>query len=98
MAIIQSMQYAGITSVGAFNESAVGEVTNSTSFTDAMGDYGTNAAGSFNTKFEEETKKTQPIITEWFKSMDGWIHDNPFLPFGSPNKKTKELSLVLFVY
>ena len=52
--------------------------------------YGGSIIEGLNKKIETDMVTTTPLINDWFKLIDTNIHDNPFMPFGSPNKKTQE--------
>lgn len=52
--------------------------------------YGGSIVEGLNKKIEEDQETTKPVLDTWFSNIKTWIHDNPFMPFGSPNKKTQE--------
>lgn len=52
--------------------------------------YGGSLVEGLNQKIEEDSSTTEPFILDWFTKINNFIHDNPIMPFGSPNQKTIE--------
>lgn len=52
--------------------------------------YGKGIVEGLNSKIDELSTTTEKPVNDWFNSINNFIHNNPFLPFGSPNKKTQE--------
>ena len=52
--------------------------------------YGGSLVEGLNQKIEEDSRTTEPFILDWFTKINDFIHDNPIMPFGSPNQKTIE--------
>ena len=52
--------------------------------------WGLGITTGLNSGIEEGAETTKPCILEWFRNINTWIHDNPDMPFGSPNQKTIE--------
>ena len=61
-----------------------------TALENATKEYGGAMIEGLGTGIEESADENKSIIDTWFKNIDTWIHDNPFMPFGSPNQKTME--------
>ena len=63
---------------------------------ESMGELGLDTGKNFDLGFvngirsSDEQNGLKAEIDNLFNSMKNWIHDNPFMPFGSPNKKTEE--------
>lgn len=78
----------------AFSDSYVNFLQGNTSTIDTLGKlgdtYGNSIVEGLNKSIEEQASTSDAPITSWFGSISKFIHDNPFMPFGSPNKKTYE--------
>ena len=78
----------------AFSDSYVNFLQSNTSTIDTLGKLGDTYGGSIveglNKSIEEQASTSETPITNWFSGISKFIHDNPFMPFGSPNKKTYE--------
>lgn len=78
----------------AFSDSYVNFLKDNTSTIDTLGKLGDTYGGSIveglNKSIEEQASTSEAPITNWFSGISKFIHDNPFMPFGSPNKKTYE--------
>lgn len=70
-------------------------IEGSTNLESSMHDYGYNAGEALGKGIEDSAEGLKTVINWWFGKIDDWIHGgrdggNEDLPFGSPNKKTKE--------
>lgn len=78
----------------AFNQGYIDFLQDNQDVIDTMEEtgttYGSSLVQGLNDAIETDMSTTEPVLHSWFKLITNAIHNNPFAPFGSPNKKTHE--------
>lgn len=77
-----------------FSTSYMEYMTNSSLFGESMSQYGQTVGkdlvDGLNLGLSENMPLSTDYINQWFQTIQTSIHNNPSMPFGSPNKKTQE--------
>ena len=91
--LADAMTQMGLTSGENFDLGFIGSIRQAelpTQLEEESKPWGVGLTTGLNAGIEEGMETTEPVIHNWFRQISDWIHDNPYMPFGSPNQKTKE--------